>query len=171
MNKCLLVPLALSLAVGAATMTTACTPGNNTPGATATGAVAGGLLGAALFHGSGAWMGVAAGAILGGVIGNNIGKRMDEEDNRNMHRAIETLPVGEEARWTNRHDITYVVVPVREYHREHRFCREYRTRVLVDGRWHTAYGTACRDNGRWRIYNPPRHRRYHHPHHGHYHHY
>ncbi len=163
MNRLACLSLAATLAVGTVSMT-ACTPGNNIPGATATGAVAGGLLGAALFHGSGAWVGVATGALLGGVLGNQIGQNMDQQDDVNMRKAVETLPVGHRARWTNDHHVTYVVTPVREYHVGHRrgrhhhrrreFCREYRVKVKVGEHWRNAYGTACRKpDGSWRIKN------------------
>lgn len=136
----------------AVSLLTACTPGNNTTGSTVVGAAAGGLLGAALFHGSGAWMGVAAGALIGGVVGNQVGKYMDEQDKLNMQRAIATVPVGQQATWINSKDVTYTVQPVRQYHRDNHYCREYKTSIKIDGEWKRAYGTACRNpDGSWRI--------------------
>ncbi len=129
-----------------------CTPGNNIPGATIAGTAAGGLLGAALFHGEGAWIGILGGALVGGVIGNFVGKRMDEQDRANMARAVTTTPVGQEATWTNSHDVTYTVRPVRQYHQQSRYCREYQTTVTVGGKVRKAYGTACRmPDGQWKI--------------------
>ena len=130
-----------------------CTPGNNIPGATIAGAGAGGLLGAAFFHGSGAWIGVLGSALVGGVIGNFVGKKMDENDRARMAQAVTTVPVGQEATWTNKHDVTYTVRPVRQYRtKRHRYCREYQTKVEIGGRTRTAYGRACRKpDGQWQI--------------------
>ena len=129
-----------------------CTPGHKTPGATYTGAAAGGLLGAALFHGQGAWIGALGSALVGGVIGNYVGNRMDEQDRANMAHAVTTTPVGREATWTNSHDVTYTVRPVKQYHRRHRYCREYQTTVTIGGKQRQAYGTACRQpDGQWKV--------------------
>ena len=138
--------------VCAVSLLAGCTPGNNTTGATVTGAAAGGLLGAALFSGAGGWMGVAAGALIGGVIGNQIGQHMDRQDEQNMQRAITTVPVGEQASWTNDKDITYVVRPVKQYHSKGRYCREYKTSIKIDGQWKRAFGKACRmPDGAWKV--------------------
>lgn len=129
-----------------------CTPGHNVPGATIAGTAAGGLLGAALFHGSGAWIGILGGALIGGVIGNFVGNKMDQQDRVNMANAVTTTPVGQQATWTNSHDVTYTVRPVRQYHRHNRYCREYQTTVTVGGKVRRAYGTACRQpDGQWKI--------------------
>ena len=132
-----------------------CTPGHNIPGATAAGAAAGGLLGAAFFHGRGAWIGVLGGALVGGIVGNQIGKHMDRQDEINMQNAIVHTPVGEEATWTNdRTDITYNVRPVKNYHSKGRYCREYQTRVKIGDEWKDAYGKACRmPDGNWKVVN------------------
>ena len=65
MKKITTIGATVILAVGL----TGCTPGNNIPGATIAGTAAGGLLGAALFHGSGAWIGILGGGLVGVVIG------------------------------------------------------------------------------------------------------
>jgi surface antigen len=131
----------------------ACTPGNNVPGATFAGATAGGLIGSAFFHGDSKVAGVIAGALIGGIIGNRIGVAMDRQDRINMTNAVTTTPVGKEASWTNtRTETTYVVRPIRNYHRHGRYCREYRTRIKVGDRWRSAYGRACRmPDGSWKI--------------------
>lgn len=129
-----------------------CTPGNNIPGATIAGTAAGGLLGAALFHGSGAWIGILGSALVGGVVGNFVGKKMDENDRERMANAVVTTPVGEEATWTNSHDVTYTVRPIRQYHHHNRYCREYQTTVTIGGQQKKAYGKACRTpDGQWKI--------------------
>ena len=132
---------------------TGCTPGHNVPGATFAGAAAGGLLGAAFFHGSGAWIGVLGGALIGGIVGDQIGQYMDRQDEINMQNAIVQTPVGQEATWTNEHRrITYTVRPIKNYRSKGRYCREYQTKVNIGGKLRTAYGTACRmPDGAWKI--------------------
>lgn len=148
MKKIVTIGATAVLAIGL----TGCTPGNNIPGATIVGTAAGGLLGAAFFHGSGAWIGILGSALVGGVIGNFVGERMDQQDRINMANAVTSTPVGQQATWTNSHDVTYVVRPVREYHRHHRYCREYQTTVTVGGKVRKAYGTACRmPDGQWKL--------------------
>ena len=62
-------------------------------------------------------------------------------------------PVGNESRWTNRRThVTYTVVPTRNYHYHGRYCREYQTKIRVNGRLRRAYGKACRmPDGSWKI--------------------
>lgn len=138
-----------------ATSLSGCTPGHNVPGATFAGATAGGLLGAAFFHGTGAWIGVLGGALIGGVVGNQIGQYMDRQDEINMQKAIVNTPVGKEATWTNqRRDITYTVRPIKNYRRKGRYCREYQTKVKIGGKLRKAYGKACRmPDGAWKVVN------------------
>jgi len=148
MKKIATIGVTTVLAVGLV----GCTPGNNVPGATIAGGAAGGLLGAAFFHGSGAWIGVLGSALVGGVIGNFVGKKMDREDRARMAQAVTTTPVGSQAQWTNTHDVTYTVTPVKNYHRHGRYCREYRTKVRIGDKVRNAYGTACRQpDGSWKI--------------------
>lgn len=129
-----------------------CSPGNNVPGATITGGAVGGLLGAAFFHGSGAWIGILGSALVGGVIGNFVGKKMDANDKARMAQAVTTTPVGKQAQWTNSHHVTYTVTPVKNYHRQGKYCREYRTKVQIGNRTRNAYGRACRQpDGSWKI--------------------
>lgn len=128
-----------------------CEPGHNVPGATLVGATAGGLVGNAI--GGGSVAGIIGGALVGGVVGNFVGRAMDRQDRINMQNAIVTTPVDQESSWTNeRTHTTYVVRPVRDYHSEGRYCREYQTRIRIDGEWKNAYGKACRTSGgQWHI--------------------
>ncbi len=145
----LMTALASVLAVNLA----GCTPGNNTPGSTAVGAATGGLLAAALTGGGrGSGAAIIAGALVGGTVGYMVGRQMDEQDRINMQNAIVNTPDGQEASWTNdRTSVTYVVEPVETYHYEGRYCRRYKTRVRMDGRWRSAYGRACRTHHGWKI--------------------
>jgi surface antigen len=129
-----------------------CAPGQNTGGATVVGAATGGLLAGALFRGPGSGAAVIAGALIGGSLGYAVGRQMDEQDRINMQNAIVNTPDGQEASWTNsRTTVTYIVEPVQTYHSEGRYCRRYKTRIRMDGRWRTAYGHACRTSHGWKI--------------------
>ena len=133
---------------------TGCEEGHNVPGATIAGTAAGAIIGSQLFHGRGAFAGVAATALVGGLLGNYVGRRMDERDKRNMQSAIVNTPVGSEATWKSKKTgDTYVVRPVKNYRaRSGRYCREYNTRVKIGGKWKNAYGRACRQpDGSWQI--------------------
>ena len=128
-----------------------CTPGNNVPGSTAAGAVAGGLAGGLLFKGSA--VGIIGGALLGGIIGNAIGNQMDARDRAYMQNAIIVTPVHETVVWTNEDTgVTYRVTPTRNYYYEGNYCREYTSRVYLNGRWQTAYGRTCRyPDNTWKV--------------------
>lgn len=143
----------ISSAVLSAGLLSGCTEGHNTTGATLAGTAAGGLLGAALFHGEGAWIGVLGGALVGTIVGNQIGQYMDKQDEINMKRAIVNTPVGQEATWTNpKNDVTYTVKPVKNYHKDGDYCREYQTTVTIAGKPQEAYGKACRNpDGTWKV--------------------
>lgn len=120
---------------------------------TVAGGVAGGILGATVFHGDGQVAGVIGGTLLGGLLGNAIGKSMDRQDQLNMQQAIVNTPVDEQATWTNeRRHTTYTVTPLRNYHHEGKYCREYETTVTIGGEKKQAYGKACRQpDGAWNI--------------------
>lgn len=139
-------------------MMSGCTPGNNVPGSTAVGSITGGLIASQIFHGRGRFAGVVAGALIGGIIGNKVGNYMDEQDRINMENAIIHTPVNRQATWTsnrpgpNGQRVTYKVRPIRVTHRHNRYCREYRTTVIIGGRRETAFGRACQmPDGQWKI--------------------
>src|SRR3990167_9012476 len=120
---------------------TGCTPGNNVPGSTAAGAIGGGLLGGAIFNSNP--YAIIGGALLGGIVGDQIGQHMDAVDRANMQNAVANVPVGQEAQWTDtKTSTTYTVRPVRNYHAQGRYCREYQTTVTVNGKIQKAYGKA-----------------------------
>lgn len=118
------------------------------------GAVSGGILGSLLGGRSGA----LAGAILGGMIGASAGAKLDARDKRMMryamHRSLERLPSGRAQRWRNPDSGNYgTITPVRTYQRRGgRYCREFQQLIIVAGKRHQAYGTACRQpDGNWQI--------------------
>jgi len=153
LRRLLMITTGSLIAVGMAVNLSGCTPGNNVGGATAAGAASGALLGAAAFHGDGAWLGVLGGALVGGIVGNQVGQYMDRQDQINMRSALNHTPQGDQATWTNhKSNVTYTVTPVRTFHRQGRYCREYQTKIIVGGKPRSAYGKACRmPDGQWKI--------------------
>lgn len=145
------VTWAAATVTAAGLMITGCTPENNVPGATAAGAVAGGLVGGLL--GSGSALGIIGGALIGGILGNAIGNQMDQQDRLRAGPAIVEVPVGQTTTWTNLNTgVTYTIEPLREYYYEGDYCRDYTSRVKINGQWQTAYGRACQmSDGSWRV--------------------
>ncbi|OGO90617.1 MAG: hypothetical protein A3F10_06810 [Coxiella sp. RIFCSPHIGHO2_12_FULL_42_15] len=150
-----IIAIAPVILIGLSANLTGCAPGQNTPGATLAGAAAGGLLGAAAFHGQGAWLGIVGGALVGGLVGSQIGRYMDRQDLANMNSALTNTPPGDRASWTNKKsNVTYTVTPIKEFKSSEHYCREYQTTVTVGGKVQEAYGKACRmSDGQWKIAN------------------
>ena len=117
------------------------------------GSAAGALVGGALGSGSGRGLAIVGGAIVGGLLGGAIGKSMDNQDKILMNQSLSQTPVGQESRWRNPNNgYQYEVRPVRNYHKHNRYCREYQTKVTVNGKQQSAYGRACRQpDGSWKI--------------------
>lgn len=141
------------LIVTTCTVLSGCGEHGNEIGGTLIGAGAGGLLGSRFGHGSGKVLAGLAGAAIGGFVGNRVGNYMDRQDQMYYRRAITQTPMGDEATWHNRKtDATYTVRPVKQYRKDGRVCRRYRTTILINGKKEMAYGVACKDSqGRWRI--------------------
>lgn len=120
---------------------------------TLTGAALGGLLGSQFGGGSTKIITAVGGALVGGLIGGEIGKYMDQQDQQNMQSAIVNTPVNQNATWTNnKTNTTYVVTPTKNFNQGGDYCREYQTKVIVNGQTQKAYGTACRQpDGSWHI--------------------
>ena len=118
------------------------------------GGVLGGVLGSQVGSGSGKTAATIAGVLIGGYIGGNIGKTMDETDRQNSYNALEHNQTNQPASWRNPDSgNAYTVTPTKTYTADSGPCREYTTEVVIDGRRETATGTACRENGSWRIVN------------------
>lgn len=139
--------------------TTACAQNQNTKQTVGgvSGAILGGLLGAQFGKGTGQVAAAAAGAALGGFFGSEIGRYMDEEDQRraqNAYQTAHTAPIGRTISWNNPDSGNYgTVKPTRDGNAANgSYCREYQQTVTIDGRLEEAYGVACRDaDGRWEI--------------------
>lgn len=123
-----------------------------------TGAILGGITGA--FATSGHTNNAAVtllGTLAGAIIGSEIGSRMDELDQQCARRAFDQAShskVGRVIIWDNPRNGHYGEVVVIRDGRTPRgeYCREFRNKIIIDGRVRTTYGTVCkRPNGDWRI--------------------
>ncbi len=141
-NKVLTASVGAIIVSGLSVGVTACTAGHKTSGA--------GLRGAAIFPGSGQWMGDVGRASANEAAGNTVGQYMGKKDRLNMQRAIVS---GHNSTWTNaRGNITYNVRPIKTYKSRGRYCREYRTTVTIGDKKKHAVGRACRmSGGAWKV--------------------
>ncbi|MGH6949157.1 MAG: RT0821/Lpp0805 family surface protein [Kiloniellales bacterium] len=118
------------------------------------GAAAGGLAGSQVGSGKGQLAAVAGGTLLGFLVGGSIGRSMDEVDQNCIGQALEHTPDGQQVRWNNAGTgAQYQVVPTQTVQQsDGRYCREYRTTAVIDGKTQNAYGTACREpDGSWKL--------------------
>jgi surface antigen len=126
---------------------------------TAGGAVLGGLAGSAMGGGKGRLWTTGAGALLGAFAGSSIGQSLDRADMQYHQQAVEraySAPLNQPITWDNpQSGHSGSVTPVREGRTSNgNVCREYQTKVTVDGKSQTAVGTACQEsNGTWTIRN------------------
>jgi surface antigen len=126
---------------------------------TGAGAVIGGILGSEVGGGSGKLWATGAGTLIGALVGSEIGKSLDRADRAALQQAnnkAREAPVGETITWKNPETGHHgSVTPVREGENESgRYCREFRQKIIVDGREQTGYGTACQQpDGSWKIVN------------------
>jgi len=123
-----------------------------------TGGAVGALVGSQFGGGSGRSVAIAAGAIAGGLIGGQVGKSMDNVDQMQVSRALETTPSNRSTSWRNPDSGNiYSVKPTKNYYRHARAggrqpCREYTTTVNIGGKRQQIYGTACRQSdGSWKV--------------------
>lgn len=118
------------------------------------GGVLGGVLGSQVGSGSGKTAATIAGVLIGGYLGGSIGKTMDEVDRQKAYNTLEQNPTNQASSWRNPDSgNAYTVTPTKTYSSASGPCRDYTTEVVIDGRRETATGTACRENGSWRVIN------------------
>jgi len=118
------------------------------------GGLLGGVLGSQIGKGKGRTAAIIAGTLAGAYFGGKIGKSMDETDRQKAYDSLEHNQTNQPASWKNPDSgNAYTVTPTRTYSAENRPCRDYTTEVVIDGRRETATGTACRENGTWRVIN------------------
>jgi len=126
-------------------------------GGAALGAAGGGLIAAAAGGGA---AGIVGGVLLGGLLGGAIGNALDQRDKQMAYQtqqaALESTRTNQSTTWRNPdtgHSGSYT--PVKTYENASgQYCREYQEKVVIDGKTHSAYGTACRQpDGSWKIVN------------------
>jgi len=141
-------------------LTTGCASIESNP-KTAIGAVGGGALGGLIAGAAGGNPAAIAASVIGGIlVGGLVGNLLDERDKRLAaaaeQKALETTPTGRAVSWQNPDNgHSGTVTPVKTYQTASgSYCREYETKVSVDGKQEKAYGTACRQpDGSWKIVN------------------
>ena len=124
-------------------------------GGAALGAAGGGLIAAAAGGGA---AGIVGGVLLGGLLGGAIGNALDQRDKQMAYQAqqvaLESTRTGETGTWRNPDTGHYgSYTPTKTYETSSgQYCREYQEKVVIDGKTHSAYGTACRQpDGSWKI--------------------
>lgn len=89
-----------------------------------------------------------------GLFPTYVGDAMSYED-RNLYLTAYqwalAAPIGEPVAWNSR-QASGEVTTTRDGWAGQRYCREFRQNVLIDGRPHEAYGTACKTpDGAWQL--------------------
>ncbi len=115
------------------------------------GAGLGGLAGSQIGSGSGQLAAVGAGVLLGGLIGSEVGKSLDKADQaylaNNAQSSLESTPTGMSSNWANPDSgNSGSMTPTNTYATASgQPCREYHSKVTIDGQTEDVYGTACRE--------------------------
>ena len=116
------------------------------------GGAAGALAGAQFGKGKGQLFGVALGALAGSYLGGQIGYQLDEKDKQmaqeTMLTTLEKAPDHQEHSWQNpntHHSGSFKVTHTQEFPSDHKVCRDYVHKVIIDGRQEEVHGRACRD--------------------------
>ncbi len=115
----------------------------------AVGAAAGSQIG----KGDGRVLATVGGAIIGALVGGNLGRAMDRVDQNCVGQALERAPDGRAVAWDDPDRRGgYTVTPTRTWQTgSGAWCREYRTKIVIDGRTEDAVGAACRQpDGSWK---------------------
>ena len=110
------------------------------------GGAAGAAIGSKVDKDDGRTAAIVGGAIIGVLVGGAIGQYMDSVDQNCIGQTLEHVPDGETIVWRNPDNGgAYHVTPAETYRQaDGRYCREYVTEILIEGRRQQAYGTACR---------------------------
>ena len=142
-------------------MLSACESAENNPKQTVgtlVGAGLGALAGSQIGGGRGQLAAVAIGAVAGGLFGSEIGKSLDKADKMHLERttqnSLEYNKAGQTSTWRNPDSGNAgSVTPTSTYKSANgKDCREYKTKIVVDGKEETGTGRACRDaEGNWRL--------------------
>lgn len=116
------------------------------------GGAVGGLAGSQIGKGDGRVAAAVAGTIVGVIVGREIGRSMDQVDQNCTGQVLERAETRQTVTWRNPDNgATYSVTPTNTYESGGRYCREYVTEAVINGRRETVTGTACREaDGTWR---------------------
>jgi surface antigen len=118
------------------------------------GGAAGAVAGSTIGRGDGRLLATIGGAIFGLLAGNAIGAGMDATDQACGGYALDRLPDGQTAVWTNPDSQQqYGITPLKTFQNDsNQYCREYSATVKIDDARQQTYGTAClQPDGTWRI--------------------
>lgn len=99
-------------------------------------------------------VGAVAGALAGGWIGGQLDKADRERAERTYQQALEYSPVGKRAEWRNPDSgNSGTITPTKTFQNpQGQYCREFQQTIIVGGKKHQGYGTACRQpDGSWQI--------------------
>lgn len=115
------------------------------------GGIVGGAAGSQIGKGDGRTLATIAGTVIGIMVGQSIGRHMDETDQNCTGQVLEYADNYEAVSWKDPDGSSYTVTPTRTYEpSEGRYCREYRTDAIIDGRKEQLFGKACRQpDGSW----------------------
>jgi surface antigen len=117
------------------------------------GAVAGGLLGSRFGGGTGKLVAVGIGTLLGAFAGREIAQRLTDGDQTRAAAAEQqAITQNQTITWNNpQSGYNGSVKPVRTYQAANgQTCRDYTHTIMIEGRYETARGTACRQpDGTW----------------------
>ncbi len=138
-----------------------CAPGSNTGETlgTLTGIIAGAIIGHQVGGDNAArTLGAGVGMVVGGIMGSELGRMYDRlnAEERRVHEStvsdtIERSKIGEGNQWYNRDTGRSGRVVITK---EEGYCREYQQTIVIGGKEHQGYGTACRQpDGSWKIQN------------------
>jgi len=137
-----------------------CAPGSQQGQGVGTiaGAIVGGVIGHQFGSGTGKAVATAVGAVAGGLIGSELGRTYDRlnKEEQNVHTStvsntIQTSKIGEGNQWYNPQSGHSGRVIITE---QEGYCREYQQTIIIGGKEHHSYGTACRQpDGSWKIQN------------------
>ena len=118
------------------------------------GGALGGLTGSQIGDGTGQVAAVAGGTFLGLLIGGEIGRAMDEIDQRCAGQVLEHAPDNRPIVWQNPDNgAQHQMTPSGSFSdSQGRYCREYQSSSVVGGKTQQTYGTACRQpDDSWKI--------------------
>ncbi len=119
------------------------------------GSVIGGAIGHQFGKGDGKRAMTVIGAVVGGMIGGNAGRKLDQQDRRQVSQTLERAPNYQKVAWNNPNTNTnYEFTPINKYEGKvngsRTQCRDYVMDAWIDGRMQQVKGRACKNNqGQW----------------------